>query len=1204
MTQNPADTDEEVPVPVVFEGVSEQLTETSFLQSVVNATPDGIIAINEDGIIVFANQKIADVLGFPPDELVDRPFIEFLINDQQTEFLPADHITNGEGEEVDVQMRDMSGREITLHLDIRDLAVDGERLFAGFVRDHANIEKYDRTIDRYEAIAGMTGYGIYQLDQDGHFEMVNDTIVDETGYSREELLGAHTSKFLDEEAIARCEKTIRELLETEDETVATLEFDVYTAEEEPIPCEARITPLRSAGSMQGTIGVIRDVSERKERIEELRQERGLIEHVLETSPVGIGVITPNGDISRVNDRAEELLGLTMEEITSQTLDVSQRKLYDAEGEQVPPEDLLSRVFDEGEQVINSEFKLERPDSDRVWAAISIAPMTDDAGDVEKAVIIATDVTERKEREETLREERDVIEHILETSPVGIGVITPDGDISRVNDRAEELFGLTDYELSNRTLDVSQRQLYDPEGERVSPEDLLSRVFDEGEQVINSEFKLERPHGDRVWAAISIAPMTDDAGDVEKAVIISKDITDRKEREETLREERDLIEHILETSPVGIGVITPDGSISRVNDQAEELLGLTIEEITSQTLDVSQRRFYGASGQQVQPEDLLSRVFDDRERVLNTEFRLERPDGKRVWTALSMAPIESREGDVDKAVVIATDISDRKERERRLRESEARLRQIAENINNAIWMADDDLSEVLYINPAYETITGRSRDSVYDNLMNHLDAVHPQDQHRVDQAMREVTQTSRDNTRTLRFQEKYRIVRPDGAVRWVNSFAFPLQDDNGEVYRFVGVIDDITEVKEQQIELGRQRDELETLNQINTVIRRVNQGLVKAATREEIERQVCETLTDSKLYYAAWIGEVDGSHRNVETKTGAGIDNGSLNVSFDADTVDPIATAIESGNIQMIHDVGKLPSELAVDDSDGDGAFESGQSFAAVIPLVYKETVYDVLVAYSSRANAFSVREQAVLLELGKTIGLAINAVERKEALLTDTVVELEFEITDPEVFFVRASAETGVRFELEGVTSQSDGSYLQYFTVSKGSPEEVLEMAQDDDSITHARLVTDHNDAALLEFVVTGPSLATTLAEYGATVHTATVIEGTGTVLATLPLTADLRNVVNIVQSTFSESELISKRERERSVQTNRTLETALKEKLTERQQAILETAYYAGYFEWPRDSSGEEVAESLGIAPATFHQHARNGMRTLLESLVEEANV
>ena len=1072
MTQNPADTDEEVPVPVVFEGVSEQLTETSFLQSVVNATPDGIIAINEDGIIVFANQKIADVLGFPPDELVDRPFIEFLINDQQTEFLPADHITNGEGEEVDVQMRDMSGREITLHLDIRDLAVDGERLFAGFVRDHANIEKYDRTIDRYEAIAGMTGYGIYQLDQDGHFEMVNDTIVDETGYSREELLGAHTSKFLDEEAIARCEKTIRELLETEDETVATLEFDVYTAEEEPIPCEARITPLRSAGSMQGTIGVIRDVSERKERIEELRQERGLIEHVLETSPVGIGVITPNGDISRVNDRAEELLGLTMEEITSQTLDVSQRKLYDAEGEQVPPEDLLSRVFDEGEQVINSEFKLERPDSDRVWAAISIAPMTDDAGDVEKAVIIATDVTERKEREETLREERDVIEHILETSPVGIGVITP------------------------------------------------------------------------------------------------------------------------------------DGSISRVNDQAEELLGLTIEEITSQTLDVSQRRFYGASGQQVQPEDLLSRVFDDRERVLNTEFRLERPDGKRVWTALSMAPIESREGDVDKAVVIATDISDRKERERRLRESEARLRQIAENINNAIWMADDDLSEVLYINPAYETITGRSRDSVYDNLMNHLDAVHPQDQHRVDQAMREVTQTSRDNTRTLRFQEKYRIVRPDGAVRWVNSFAFPLQDDNGEVYRFVGVIDDITEVKEQQIELGRQRDELETLNQINTVIRRVNQGLVKAATREEIERQVCETLTDSKLYYAAWIGEVDGSHRNVETKTGAGIDNGSLNVSFDADTVDPIATAIESGNIQMIHDVGKLPSELAVDDSDGDGAFESGQSFAAVIPLVYKETVYDVLVAYSSRANAFSVREQAVLLELGKTIGLAINAVERKEALLTDTVVELEFEITDPEVFFVRASAETGVRFELEGVTSQSDGSYLQYFTVSKGSPEEVLEMAQDDDSITHARLVTDHNDAALLEFVVTGPSLATTLAEYGATVHTATVIEGTGTVLATLPLTADLRNVVNIVQSTFSESELISKRERERSVQTNRTLETALKEKLTERQQAILETAYYAGYFEWPRDSSGEEVAESLGIAPATFHQHARNGMRTLLESLVEEANV
>ena len=248
-----------------------------------------------------------------------------------------------------------------------------------------------------------------------------------------------------------------------------------------------------------------------------------------------------------------------------------------------------------------------------------------------------------------------------------------------------------------------------------------RVFDDGDRVLDTEFELGQPNGGRIWLSISIAPIESQTGTIEKAVIIGKDVTDRKEREETLREERDVIEHILETSPVGIGVISPDGDISRVNDQAEELLGLTIEEITNRTLDVSQRKFYSAGGQRVPPEDLLYHVFEDGEQVLNSEFTLERPDGDRIWVAISIAPIVGTTGSIEKAVVIATDISDRKKRERRMRESEARLRQIAENINSAIWMTDADMNEILYINPAYETITGRSRDSVFDSLWNHLEA---------------------------------------------------------------------------------------------------------------------------------------------------------------------------------------------------------------------------------------------------------------------------------------------------------------------------------------------------------------------------------------------------------------------------------------------------------------------------------------------------
>ncbi|WP_246999696.1 PAS domain S-box protein [Halosolutus gelatinilyticus] len=1179
--------------------------DAQLLRALLGASPVAAVAVTDAGSIAFANAAVSDVLGYQPSDVVGESLAAFVVDEHRSRVRPVDGCWIDDREQIELNVRHEEGRDVSISIDVCEFELDGQRFFAGYLRENTAAGEYERAINRYEAIAEMAGDGVYQLDPDSRFEMVSDTFVEMTGYSRDDLLGAHASVLLDEAAISRREDEIEDLLgRGGDGRSTSVEFVVRTADGEAVPVEERITPLCSDDETHGTVGVVRDVSERRERVEELRQERELIEHILETSPVGIGVITPDGDISRVNDRAEDLLGLTMEEITNQTLDVSQRKLYDSEGQQVPPEDLLSRVFDEGRQVLNSEFTLERPDGDRVWAALGIAPMTGDAGDVEKAVVIATDITDRKEREETLREERDVIEHVLETSPVGIGVITPDGDISRVNDRAEELFGLTDYELSNRTLDVSQRKLYDSVGRQVAPEDLLSRVFDNGERVLDTEFEFGQPDGDRIWLSISIAPIPGPAGDVQKAVIIGKDVTDRKEREETLREERELIERILETSPVGIGVITPDGDISRVNDRAGDLLGLTMEEITNQTLDVSQRKLYGAQGQRVAPEDLLSRVFDEGKQVLNSEFTLERPDGDRVWAALGIAPMTGGARDVQKAVVIATDISDRKERERRLRESEARLRQIAENINSAIWMADADMSEVMYINPAYEEITGRSRDSVYDNLMNHVDAVYPQDQQRVENAVKRATRTPRSKDGALRFQEKYRIVRPDGSTRWVNNFAFPLRDENDEVYRFVGVIDDITGVKEQQIELGRHRDELETLNQINTVIRRVNQGLVQATNREEIEETVCKTLTDSKLYHAAWTGEADGGVNGVEPKTGTGIDVDALETTFSSDEIDPIATAVESGDIQIIRSFEDLGAELAVGDSGDVGLRDSGQPFAAVIPLVYKETVYDVLVAYSSRANAFSAREQAVLLELGKTIGLAINAVERKKALLTDAVQELTFEIQDREQFFVRASDETGAEFEMEGITSQSDGSYLQYFTVMGTSPERVLELADEDPFVERTRLVNDHEDAFLIELVVTSSSPASTLAEYGASVHTATFADGGGTITSDLPQTADTRAAVEAVKSRFSDSELASKRKRERSVQTCREFQAALEEALSDRQRAALAAAYYAGFFEWPRDSSGEEVAESLGVAPATFHQHFRAGEKKLVKALVDGAEI
>ncbi|MGH9142321.1 MAG: response regulator, partial [Vicinamibacterales bacterium] len=121
---------------------------------------------------------------------------------------------------------------------------------------------------------------------------------------------------------------------------------------------------------------------------------------------------------------------------------------------------------------------------------------------------------------------------------------------------------------------------------------------------------------------------------------------------------------------------------------------------------------------------------------------------------------------------------------KLKETERRFRQLAENIDQTFWLYDPSTDRIIYISPSYEKISGRSAESVYGGPGAFLDAIHPQDQQRVLDVL---------SRRTLgTYDEEYRIVRPDGSVRWVRDRAFPVRDQSGEVYRVAGIADDVTE----------------------------------------------------------------------------------------------------------------------------------------------------------------------------------------------------------------------------------------------------------------------------------------------------------------------------------------------------------------------------------------------------------------------------
>ncbi len=399
------------------------------------------------------------------------------------------------------------------------------------------------------------------------------------------------------------------------------------------------------------------------------------------------------------------------------------------------------------------------------------------------------------------------------------------------------------------------------------------------------------------------------------------------------------------------------------------------------------------------------------------------------------------------------------------------------------------------------------------------------------------------------------------------------------------------LRERESELERQRDELTSLNHTNRVIRKINQTLVEVSSRDEIERVVCEQLAAADQYRMAWIGEYDLVTRELDPKVWAGIEDGYLRgrtVSVDEYESNPYRTAVDQRSIAV-----QPLTPDTVPQAKYERATERGYRAVAVIPLVHQGTLYDVLGVYAGQSDAFGETERAVLSELGETIGYAMHAVEQRRTILTDNVTELEIELRSEESLLVQLAAATGCRVELDGLIVQSDGSLKLFVTVEGNPSADAVTAAEDVDAEWTA--ITETETSSLYELTLSRAPIIDFLAENGATLRTASAEGTTGRLVIQLPSQTDSRELLDLLADVYGDVNLLTQRERSRKPQTTTEFKSSLQADLTDRQHEVLRTAHHAGFFEWPRVTSGEELASSLGISQSTFHEHLRAGERKLV---------
>ncbi len=229
-----------------------------------------------------------------------------------------------------------------------------------------------------------------------------------------------------------------------------------------------------------------------------------------------------------------------------------------------------------------------------------------------------------------------------------------------------------------------------------------------------------------------------------------------------------------------------------------------------TFPVAPAELYGKTDVEVFPPATAAqfRANDQRALASGTGVQvcetLEHADGTVHHSLVSKFPIPGPDGQPALIGGMAIDITEQMRIRAVLEESEARFRQLADNVNAVFWISDPHKAQVLYVSPAYETIWGRSCRSLYDQPRSFFDAIHPDDQPRVYE--QSLARQARGETANV----EYRVVRPDGSLRWVHDRGFPVRDAAGTVYRIVGIAEDITEAKNAEQALRESEERFHTL----------------------------------------------------------------------------------------------------------------------------------------------------------------------------------------------------------------------------------------------------------------------------------------------------------------------------------------------------------------------------------------------------------
>ena len=969
----------------------------------IETAQEGISILNEDGEYIYVNQAYADIYGYEPDEITGENW-ELTCPDGETETaqdvimstVAADGYWSGET----VGLR----ADGTTFLEDHTVARTDTGELICSVRDRSAEQEQEVELDRFRTVVETLNDPVYVLDETGAFEYVNDAFVEMIGYDRETVVGASPALIKSPEAVDRSETNLGRILSSDGPDSVQFEIEVQPKRGEPIVCEDHMGVLPYDGeSFEGSVGILRDVTERKEREAMLRRYKYSYESALS----GIAITDLDGELIDVNPSFLDLWGYDNKD------DVIGRPAIELWKDPEQARSVLETVTERGRR--EDELEALRADGSTFYARGVNSHLTDGDGTPIGVVASFFDITDRKEREAEL----ETLSAAMEAAMDGISILNEAGEYVYMNQAHADVF---DYD-ADELLGSTWRRLYDDDETARLERDVFPVLEHEGEW--RGETVGKQRDGTPVHQELALSLLDDG-----KLICTNRDVTERTEREQELERTNTVLRTIVETLPMGVLVEDAERDVLVANDQLGDTLGVPMdseelvgrdcaaaaEELADLFVDpegfmrsITERiewrepvqneelplvdgrvierdyvpytlpegdahlwlyRDVTARKQRKQELDRSRQFLQDTQEVANVGgWKLDLQSGSLRWsdevyrihglspdadvtiedaiefyhpddrdtirTVVDRLRAEGEPYDREMRIVTADDdvrwvrtvgepvyedderiaiqgtfqdITERKEREQKLRRVSERFERFANNVQDAFFILSTDYSETEYVNPAVERIYGVTPEEADDNPMAWLRHIHPDDK---DELLADV-EAQQDGPVEWPVEQEFRIDHPDRGVRWVRARLNTIPDENGDPSRLAGVTTDITDRKQRE----------ESLNALLEVTRELMSAQSKQAAAEQAI-DAARSVLDQPIS-GLWLRDSD------------------------EEVLQPVATTAKAAEV-----VGAPPTYSA-------GESLSWEAFAA-----NELRVYDDVRAYPERFNTETPVRSEIIIPLGE-----------------------------------------------------------------------------------------------------------------------------------------------------------------------------------------------------------------------------------------------